>query len=521
MMFWSSVKTAAVVTAASVVVVGGGAIMAQQVAQREAVGNGEVILRAAEIPISVKDAKGEICVAVPKQYLDDGNRQMWSFDRGMTDFYRRVFHLTEKEQRQLQVLLEEAWSEADALERCFTVTQEGQSVTAELRDADAVQLLQEIELRIQTNFLHKVAGVLGPGRAEVMNWFTARRRDIVPWPFQVTSVRSSMALLRCRMKLSRESPSANGAILFKGVIDAEGVPNDTSPLSSAADSGTKSSGENVAKYHMGTGVCLTPWPALGARLGVSREAALEQSRADRARYTHQENAHGPFRETDSPLAPPPIGFVSQPTGDRGVYIAVSVATRNDPLFWFVGWSPSTSTVEPSVSADMPTNRYRVNPAWSQVLRLSESQSQLLAGIFHRTLAAMNDACAEGLTVTHKSDDKVVCVVRADALAKFPEILDRQHREVKTALGSEEKAEIVRTVVTTVEPLPGHAAELLWKLRTAGKEGARFEVEREKQSSSSGDVYYSAKISAGKFNWGGGRCSREHFPPFLTALLPAK
>jgi hypothetical protein len=170
---------------------------------------------------------------------------------------------------------------------------------------------------------------------------------------------------------------------------------------------------------------------------------------------------------------------------------------------------------------MPTNRYRVNPAWSQVLRLSENQNQLLAGIFHRTLAVMNDACAEGLTVTHKSDDKVVCVVRADALAKFPEILDRQHREVKTALGSEEKAEIVRTVVTMVEPLPGHAAELLWKLRTAGKEGARFEVEREKQSSSSGDVYYSAKISAGKFNWGGGRFSREYLPPFLTTLLPAK
>jgi RNA polymerase sigma factor (sigma-70 family) len=520
MLFWSSVKTAAVAVAASVAVIGGGAIMAQQVAQRKGADSGEVILRAAEIPISIKDTKGEIYVAVPKQYLDEGNPQpqMWGFNTGMTDFYRRVFRLTEKEQRQLQVLLEEAWSGADVLERCFTVTQDAQSVTAELRDADAVRLLEETELRIQTNFLHKAAGVLGPGRAEVMNWFSARHRGIVPWPL---SANPGPGTTRYSMKLSRVSGVSSGVIRFE--IDTEGAPDDSS-WAGALSSGD---GKAAARCHLGDVSSQTPWPALGARLGVSREAALGRARADRARYTQQMSAVEPFRTTDSPLAPPPIGFESESGDMRGVYVVMSLAVRSNPLHWLTHWRPGEPvSTSAAWCADTPTDRYRLNPAWVQVLRLRsvpEDQSQLMVGIFQRTLAAMNEACAEGLTVTHKSDDRVVCVVRADALAKFPEILDRQHREIKTALGSEEKAEIVRAVVAHCAPIPGHAAEQLWNLRTVSKEDMQFVVEKDKQSSPSGDVLYSVQMSAPKFGfgWGGQRIPREHLPPFLAALLPAK
>lgn len=499
MLFWSSVKTAAVAVAASVAVVGGGAIMAQQVAQREAADSDEVILRAAEIPISAKDAKGEIYVAVGKHHFDRADRQLWSFGTGMTDCYRRILRLTEKEQTELQVLLEETWAGSDVLERCFVVKAEGESVTAELPNADAVHLLQDVELRLRTNFLQKAAGILGPGRAEVMEWFTAQHRGIVPWPL---GGRPQWDATRYRMKLSRVPGVSSGGIRFE--IEKEGPP-------------AGGAGGYAATSRLECVSSVTPWPALGERLGFARATVLEQKRADRTRYAQRQregiDRDAPYRQADAPLAPPPIGAEDTRGYLRAVYVAMDVAARDSLLNWMA---------EPQAAGGSGTasDRYAVNQLWQWTLVLSESQSLLLAGVFQRTVNSMNLACASGLEVTSKSADKVSCVVRAEAPTKFAEILERQHREVQAALDSEEKADVVRAFTAAAVPVSGYAAELLWwGLRDAGKDGARFELETKKQASD-GDAYAVRRLAPDGSMISERLVARNELPPFLAALLPA-
>jgi RNA polymerase sigma factor (sigma-70 family) len=554
MMFMAKVKAVAVATV-GMAAAGTVAITAVQIqttgdkaASGSLPGGGEAILRGDPIPISVRNTAGEIYVAVPEQHVDGANRQMWAFVAGMADSYRRILRLTEEEQAQVQSLLEETWIEADAIEKCFVVTQEGDSVTAELSGADAVRRLQDTELRLCSNFLRKVAGVLGPARSEIVNWFAARHRDVIPWPL---SAGPDPGTTVYRMKLSRVSGVAGGGIRFE--IDKEGRRDvESGHLGDGPDAGgaslkvragetgraafssgssssvsistSSAGGTATSRSRFGHVSSLTPWPALGARLGFSREAVLTEIRAGRARYADRrrsgQTADARYRTAGEPLVPPALGAVAAKEDRRYVFVAMDLASVSSPLQWLgrtAVQSPAGGRAEPAAAP------YSINPAWLDVLRLNDEQAQRLAGALQATVLAMDRACAEGLSVTRKSDSEVACEVKGETFRRFGDILKEQDARLRTGRLTAEQADIVRAFAASTACVSSPPAWFLDHMRRSqqvGEDGVRIAMER--RDAGQPNEYFQVQLASGR----DGRAistsirRRNDLPPFLAALWPA-
>jgi RNA polymerase sigma factor (sigma-70 family) len=424
-------------------------------------GAANVILRQKEIPISVRDAKGALYVAVPKHLLDGADQSMWETGHftGMHDTFASVFRLTREEQEKFQILMEDTWRENDILEQAFTVLQEGQTVTVELKGTDGAELFAGLDQRLRTNFLAKVSQVLGPERSEVLAWFTASHRGVFPWP---VSARPTAGTTMYRMKLTRIQ---QGAAAIQLELDAEGELRVDSGRALPSVDGKSKKFRVVETTASPFPTC---WPALGERLGTSRESLTAGLRSNRenywARFDEQANwnyapfarfARTAYRNPGQSFTPPHIGAESLSGDWRGVYIPVRKTTRIQGLSWMA---------EPGAGPKAADGaRWGVNPAWAQILRLPAGQDQVLAGVFMRAVAAMDAACAKGLAVTRRSDNEVECTISGSAFAGFSAILATQHQEAEAAMVSAEKAEIVAVFAGEQMPVKSQAAQLIWAL----------------------------------------------------------
>lgn len=473
MMFMAKVQAAAVGTAA-VLAAGTVAVTAVQQVHTEPratapANTGAVerqqatpgaIMRVKDVPLSARDASGVLYVAVPTAQLDGSEQSMWETAHmlGMNDSFNAVFRLTREEQARLQTFMEETWKESDTLEKAFTITQDGQTVTVELKGAAGAKLFAELEQQLRTNFLAKVAQVLGPERTEVMNWFAARNRHVFPWP---VGIRPTAGTTLYRMKMTQIRAGAE--VVVKTDLEAEGELDATGLGDS---SGTKQAKRSLSQT-VGSPFP-TMWPALGERLGISTASLTAALRSNRdtywARLDEPVNRNHPvfakyagnlYRAARQPIAPPAIGIESLSGDWRGVFIPVRKTTRIQNLSWMA--EPGTGP------KSLAGARWGVNPAWAQILRLSEGRDQSLAAVFMRAVDAMDAACSKGLSTAHRSYNEVECAVAGPSFAGFPAILANQRQEAETAMASAEKAEIVAVFAGEQMPAKSQAAQLIWAM----------------------------------------------------------
>jgi len=384
MMLMAKVKTAALALL-TVGVVGTTAVTAVQTHKGASADQAKhVILRDAEVPISMKDARGETYVAVPVDRLKERSRRMWSPGAGMTYFYSRLLRLTREEQSKLQKLLEEAWLASDGIEDAFDVTTDGDSVVATLRVPGGLETLQDVRERVCAKFMTQAADTLGPERAEIVGWFEGRTDRIL----QLPSWGPEQGITEYRMKLTR--PEKSGTHLRIEVDSRSGTAGPAGERGSAnissgrvsesvtfrdrrialdnmrlnlrssttagsggsvgsrASAGSNAGGADAmpARLRTRTGgsgatrrlvqtVNMAPWPRLGERLGIPRSTVLEGLRNGRKRYWEsRERLNRPgdkYREAGQALTPPPIGAFEKATGKHYVYVSLEQASKTSPL----------------------------------------------------------------------------------------------------------------------------------------------------------------------------------------------